>query len=267
MSDRLVEVNKIYRVPKDMELKYYINNRDVSQKKVKELEASLKECNLLSINPIIVREVDEDGVIHYKIIDGQHRNEAAILADEDRYVIIDQSTNPHLMIKLNTQMKNWTLNNYANYWAGVPETSEVYNKYLEYKSCYGRYTTDSILLMIWNNTRSTCRGKGNYRRDGENGGNKKFKDGKLEFNNKIKRRLDKYLPMFEEVYRAAHNPPMKISTARRQLFQEVLMNATRKSKCFSYDKFIKKLCKYPHVFNELRFRVDIEQHMYQIEDS
>ena len=45
------------------------------------------------------------------------------------------------------------------------------------------------------------------------------------------------------------------------------MNATRKSKCFSYDKFIKNLCKYPHVFNELRFRVDIEQHMYQIEDS
>ncbi len=267
MSDRLVEVNKIYKVPKDMELKYYINNRDVSQKKVKELEASLKECNLLSINPIIVREVDEDGVIHYKIIDGQHRNEAAILADEDRYVIIDQSTNPHLMIKLNTQMKNWTLNNYANYWAGVPETSEVYNKYLEYKSCYGKYTTDSILLMIWNNTRSTCRGKGNYRRDGENGGNKKFKDGKLEFNNKIKRRLDKYLPMFEEVYRAAHNPPMKISTARRQLFQEVLMNATRKSKCFRYDKFIKNLCKYLHVFIEVCFRGGMGIHMGKEEDS
>ena len=47
MSDRLVEVNKIYKVPKDMELKYYINNRDVNQKKVKELEISLKECNII----------------------------------------------------------------------------------------------------------------------------------------------------------------------------------------------------------------------------
>ena len=264
MFDQLKEINKIYEVNPDTKFKHYDSNRPVSKIKVKELVCSLKECNLLSINPIIVREVNEDGVTHYKIVDGQHRNEAAILAGVTRYCIIDKSIDEHLMIKLNTQMRNWSLKDFAKYWSSIPETAEVYNKYLEYKNCYGKYTTDSIILMIWNNTRTTYK---EYTRDNIMGGNKKFKDGKLEFNNKIKRRLDKYLPMFEEVYRAAHNPPLQKGAAKRQLFQEVLMNATRKSKCFSYDKFIKKLCKYPHKFNELRLRVDLEQHMYEIESS
>tara|TARA_R110002020_G_scaffold214408_1_gene421435 strand:+ start:105 stop:902 length:798 start_codon:yes stop_codon:yes gene_type:complete len=263
MLDQFEEVNKIYKVNSDVMLKHYNENRPLSKSKVRELVDSLKECNLLAINPIIVRAVDEDGKTCYKIIDGQHRNEAAILAGVTRYCIIDRSTEEHLMIKLNTQMRNWSLKDFAKYWSKVPETSEVYNKYLEYKNCYGKYTTDSIILMIWNNSRTTY---GNdYRRDGKNGGNNKFKSGKLEFNNKIKRRLDKYLPMFEEVYHSAHNPPFQRMAARRQLFQEVLMNATRKSKCFSYDRFIKNICKYPHKFNELRLRTDLEQHMYEIE--
>lgn len=206
MFDQLKEINKIYEVHPDTKFKHYDSNRPVSKIKVKELVCSLKECNLLSINPIIVREVNEDGVTHYKIVDGQHRNEAAILAGVTRYCIIDKSIDEHLMIKLNTQMRNWSLKDFAKYWSSIPETAEVYNKYLEYKNCYGKYTTDSIILMIWNNTRTTYK---EYTRDNIMGGNKKFKDGKLEFNNKIKRRLDKYLPMFEEVYRAAHNPPLQ----------------------------------------------------------
>tara|TARA_R100001086_G_scaffold249980_1_gene192263 strand:- start:2600 stop:3403 length:804 start_codon:yes stop_codon:yes gene_type:complete len=267
MLNQFEEVNKIYKVNSDVKFEHYKGNRGLSEVKVKELQNSLRECNLLSINPIIVRAVDEDGKTCYKIIDGQHRNEAAIREKVKRYCIIDRSTDEHLMIKLNTNMRNWSLKDFANYWAGVPETSEVYNKYLDYKSCYGKYTTDSILLMIWNNARTTYKTGEKYHRDVRNGGNKKFKEGDLEFNNKIKRRLDKYLPIFEEVYRAAHNPPMQRGAAKRQVFQEVLMNATRKSKCFSYDKFIKNLCKYPHKFNELRLRVDLEQHMYEIESS
>tara|TARA_A100000172_G_scaffold51927_1_gene32754 strand:- start:7464 stop:8270 length:807 start_codon:yes stop_codon:yes gene_type:complete len=263
MFKGLTEVNKIYKVNSDVKFEHYYKNRPLTEAKVKDLQNSLKESNLLHINPIIVRKVNVKGVIIYKIIDGQHRNEAAIRENLTRYCIIDKSTDEHLMIKLNTQMKNWVLQNYAKYWSSVPETSEVYNIYLDYKKYYGKYTTDSIILMIWNNNRSVHRGR--YRRDIEKGGNKSFKDGKLQFDTKIKRRLDKYLPMFEEVYCAAHNPPLQKSTVKRQVFQEVLMNATRKSKCFSYDKFIKNLCSYPHKFNELRLRSDIEQHMYEIE--
>ena len=263
MFSGLTEVNKIYRVDSDVKFEHYYKNRPLTESKVKDLQSSLRESNLLHINPIIVRKVKVNGVVVYKIIDGQHRNEAAIRECMTRYCIIDESTDEHLMIKLNTQMKNWILQNYAKYWSNVPETSEVYNIYLDYKKYYGKYTTDSIMLMIWNNNRSVHRGR--YRRDIQKGGNKTFKDGKLQFDDKIKRRLDKYLPMFEEVYRAAHNPPLQKGAVKRQVFQEVLMNATRKSKCFSYDRFIKNLCTYPHKFNELRLRSDIEQHMYEIE--
>ena len=265
MFSGLTEVNKIYRVDSDVKFEHYYKNRPLTESKVKDLQSSLRESNLLHINPIIVRKVKVNGVVVYKIIDGQHRNEAAIRECMTRYCIIDESTDPHLMIKLNTQMRNWTLKDFAKYWSNISETSEVYNEYLEYKDCYGKYTTDSIILMIWNNNRTSYHKK--WERDGNKGGNKKFKDGNLEFNNKIKRRLDKYLPIFEEVYRAAHNPPLQKGAVRRQVFQEVLMNATRKSKCFSYDRFIKNLCKYPHKFNELRLRSDLEQHMYDIESS
>ena len=263
MFSGLKEVNKIYKVDLDLKFEHYYQNRPLIESKVKELQTSLRESNLLHINPIIVRKVKVNGVVVYKIVDGQHRNEAAVRESLTRYCIIDESIDPHLMIKLNTHMKNWNLQNYAKYWSNIPETSEVYDIYLDYKKYYGKYTTDSIMLMIWNNNRTIHRGS--YHRDGQKGGNKPFKDGKLQFNTQIKRRLDKYLPMFEEVYRAAHNPPLQKGAVRRQVFQEVLMNATRKSKCFSYDRFIKNLCNYPHKFNELRLRSDLEQHMYEIE--
>ena len=256
------EAAVIYKASPEMDLKLYKDfNRDITfNKNVKRLEESLKDKNLLKDNPIVVRK-EEDG---FYIIDGQSRNQAALAIGADRYFIITKEENLNIIIKFNTNQKNWVLKDYAKFWSSMPETSEVYNIYNDYMKCYGSFVTPSIMLMLWNNNRRSYSNR--FTRSTKYGGNSAFKEGKLTFNNKIKRRLDKYLPCFEEVYHSAHTPPLTKGTVRRQLFQEVLLNS-RKSPCFNYERFLKKLCTYPQRFNELRRRSDIEEHMYTIERS
>lgn len=84
-------------------------NRDLDESHVKDLMEKMKKTNLLFANPI---KVDEG----YKVIDGQHRLEAAKRLGYEVYFIKDFRLKERDMIMLNSTQKVWTLNDYMHFY-------------------------------------------------------------------------------------------------------------------------------------------------------
>lgn len=83
-------------------------NRELNHRHVKTLMESIAQKNLLHLTPIIV---DHD----MKIIDGQHRLEAARQLGVDIYYIVDDGISKGDISHLNSNKKNWTLMDYINF--------------------------------------------------------------------------------------------------------------------------------------------------------
>tara|TARA_Y100000296_G_C5164598_1_gene253855 strand:- start:848 stop:1744 length:897 start_codon:yes stop_codon:yes gene_type:complete len=259
--DKSLEVaSYTYKVyPKDElyhQLETLNGNRDVDDPRVTRLEKSIKEGNLLHLVPIIIRKRDSsDYKITYYIVDGQHRCKAAKNLSLPFFVTEDNGTDVNSIIRLNTNQRNWSLKNYAKYWATVDGKSEAYSKYLEYKENYD--VTYGTLIAIWN---------GSAKKDTEDGGNKKFKEGELTFNNKIRKHVNQTLSKLDQLKDAATNPPLTKRTVTKQQFQHAFLKAFEKP-CFNFDTFLGKLCKTSHRFNELGKQNDMEKEIYRIERS
>jgi len=86
-----------------------IANREVDQSHVNQLIRSIRQNDLLHINPIIVNKNKE-------VIDGQHRLEAAKQLKKPIYFIQDDKVDRRHIANLNTNQKNWSLIDYVNYY-------------------------------------------------------------------------------------------------------------------------------------------------------
>lgn len=85
-------------------------NREIDPSNLKKITASIKMNNMLELKPIIVNEGME-------IIDGQHRLEAARNLGLEIYYIVQEKSQDHDMILLNSAQKNWTIADYVHYYA------------------------------------------------------------------------------------------------------------------------------------------------------
>lgn len=86
------------------------NNRPIEEDNVKRLVRSITALNLLEHRPLLVDD-------EMRIIDGQHRLEAAKhLKLEVFYQVKEDATDDEILV-LATAHKNWTLENFFNYWA------------------------------------------------------------------------------------------------------------------------------------------------------
>lgn len=93
-----------------------IANREVNKAHVTRLVNSIRENDLLHINPIIVDN-------NMKVIDGQHRLEAAKNLKVPIYYIQDNSVNQNDIASLNSNQRNWSAVDYVNYYC-VQKVSE-----------------------------------------------------------------------------------------------------------------------------------------------
>lgn len=84
------------------------SNREIDQRHVNKLKKAIAEKNLLHLNPIIV---DEDN----RVIEGQHRLEAAKQLNLPVYFITDGNVNKSDIAALNTNKKNWAIQDYINF--------------------------------------------------------------------------------------------------------------------------------------------------------
>lgn len=84
------------------------SNREIDQRHVNKLKKAIEEKNLLHLNPIIVDE-------RSRVIEGQHRLEAAKQLKLPIYYITDGNVNKSDIAALNTNKKNWAIQDYINF--------------------------------------------------------------------------------------------------------------------------------------------------------
>lgn len=85
------------------------SNRELNEAHVKKLVNAIHEKNLLHLNPIIVDA-------QMRVIDGQHRLEAAKRLKTFIYYVIDETIRNIDISALNSNKKNWALIDYINFY-------------------------------------------------------------------------------------------------------------------------------------------------------
>lgn len=89
--------------------KVHENNRKIDECSLRKLKLSLQTRNMLHLKPIIVNS-------NFEVIDGQHRLQAAKELLLEVYYEIDHQNNLDDIILLNANQKNWTLEDYLNFY-------------------------------------------------------------------------------------------------------------------------------------------------------
>ena len=248
--------NVIYKVtPQDEQyfaLGRIVGNRLVKPLNVLRLKDSMLYRNFLNCIPIIITK---DG----RIIDGQHRYKSATDLGIDIYVVIVEDEDVgKIAIALNTNKSNWGLGDFARYWSEQDEdgkVSDIYKQYLEYYN--SNNITHGVLIAIYNMETSRHFST-------TNGGNKEFKEGRLPFGNFNRRHIEDTLSKIRQVKDAALHRRFTSRTARKQQFQEALLEALSKD-CFKFDRFLSNLCRSRHRFNELAKKADMYSEIIRIE--
>jgi hypothetical protein len=117
----------------------FTSNREVDDKHVDQLVRKIQKKNLLALRPI---NVDSK----MRIIDGQHRLEAAKILSEYIYYLISDDVNQEDISNLNSGQKNWNTMDFINFFTieGRPE----FLKLSKFMNTYPDLTVSSALTLI-----------------------------------------------------------------------------------------------------------------------
>jgi hypothetical protein len=122
-------------------------NREIDEKHVNQLVKSISSRNLLHINPILVDA-------KMRIIDGQHRLEAARRLKLDIYYIVSDDVGRLDISKLNSNQKNWNTMDYINFY--TIDGKVEFLKLSKFINTYPDLTISAALTIISGNfTRNT----------------------------------------------------------------------------------------------------------------
>ena len=129
----------------------HTSNREVDLNHVKHLVSAIRLSNLLHINPIVVDK-------HLKVIDGQHRLEAARQLEVPIYYVQDEKISKKDIASLNTNQKNWTPIDYINFWA--VEGLQAYHILSQFLVKFPFFSVSTALVLVGPNDRAAYkRGK------------------------------------------------------------------------------------------------------------
>jgi hypothetical protein len=252
----MFKLNEIVKItpqdPRYGELKFFPWNRPIDHGKIKRLSHSLKEVgNYTGCNPIIV---DSKG----NVVDHQHLGLAAKGLGLDLYIYqIPDDEVGRVAIALNTNQTNWTLANFAKYWATQteqPEIAQIYQRFLDYQQ--SNDITCGVLIAIFNQVSSRAIFL-------KNGGNQEFKQGRLTFGLHNRRHIEDTLSKLRQLKSASLYCPISNRTFRKQQFQEAFLQAME-IPCFDFAVFLRNLCRSRHSFNKLAKRTDIYYEIVRI---
>lgn len=115
--------------------KDFSSNREIDEKHVRKLVAAIEKRNLLSVNPILVDN-------EFRVIDGQHRLEAAKILKTDIFYIVGDVRRDDIS-KINSNQKNWTQMDYINYY-----TIEGKKAYLQLSGLINHFSKISRSALI-----------------------------------------------------------------------------------------------------------------------
>ena len=118
--------------------KKHSSNRVLNNSNLNRIKNSVKLCNRLRYYPIVV---DAD----MRVIDGQHRLEAAkTLGVPVFYTIIKDATTQDIIMP-NTAQKGWMVDDFVNFYKN--EGNEDYKKLDEFMQKYHHTTREALLLL------------------------------------------------------------------------------------------------------------------------
>lgn len=103
--------------------KKHESNTPIDPANLRKVVASIKCRNLLEMRPIVVDA-------EMRVIDGQHRLEAAKILNLPIFYEIKKKAVAHDMVLLNEAQRKWKLENYVHFWAA--EGNENYQKLLRF---------------------------------------------------------------------------------------------------------------------------------------
>jgi hypothetical protein len=117
----------------------FTSNREIDSKHVNKLVKSIQSRDLLSINPILVDS-------NMRLIDGQHRLEAARILKVEIYYIISNEVTRLDISKLNSNQKNWTTMDYINFY--TIEGKVEFLKLSKFLNSYPDITISAALTIV-----------------------------------------------------------------------------------------------------------------------
>lgn len=152
----------IVKCTKDYSIfKKHTSNRDLSQENLKKIKRSMEARNMLEFRPILVDQ-------HMRVLDGQHRLEAAKQLGIEIWYQINTDSAPEDIILLNANQKRWNRSDYLNYYRG--QGNESYEKVHRFCEDHD-VAIDEFLSLDPNYTRGSKKvddfvlGKYNYPRE------------------------------------------------------------------------------------------------------
>lgn len=180
--------------------KKHENNRAIDKTNLNRLMFSISAQNMLEFQPILV-----DGQM--RIIDGQHRLEAAKLLGIEVYYQVNEETTHQDIVLLNAYQKQWKTEDYINYYISLG--NENYRKLQE--AADRRSISITELLEVAKATNNSSKGESL-----KNGSFTFFGDKEME---KIDDILDKLEKVYETIgrYVAEAKPIMTSHRLRRAL--------------------------------------------------
>lgn len=115
------------------------SNRKIDMRHVKKLASAISDNNLLHLNPIIV-----DG--YRRVVDGQHRLEAAKSLRIPIYYITDSGVGKTDIGALNSNKKNWSLEDYVNF--HTKENKPGFKELSNFMALYPGMPVSSALTLL-----------------------------------------------------------------------------------------------------------------------
>jgi hypothetical protein len=115
--------------------KEFLSNREIDQKHINKLVIAIQKRNLLSVNPIVVDN-------EMRIIDGQHRLEAAKILGVEIYYIMENISRKDISL-LNSNQKNWNAMDYINFY-----TVEKVDSFQQLSKLISEYSDMAISALL-----------------------------------------------------------------------------------------------------------------------
>lgn len=227
-------------------------NRSVKTVHIKNLSWSMK-CypELVTISPIIICK--DPKTDKYIIIDGQHRVSAIMLASLPMWVMIVDPIFKKMVGHLNSFGRNWTLMDFAK-WYAVEYKNRNYQKFLELLE--SNPVTPGVLIAICQKS---------HLRDIGNGGNRTFKDGKLQINKYNTPHIEDTLYKLRQIEYASCNPSLRRATVKKKEFTQAFLYMFAKERSwYNHNEFLKRLSNTEHFFGILSSRADMINEILRI---
>ncbi len=127
--------------------KKHENNRDIDSGNLRRIMASIQTQNMLEFRPILVDS-------KMRIIDGQHRLEAAKKLDVEVFYQINEESSHEDIALLNSAQKRWYTQDYMNYYASLGKSA--YAKLLDYSKKKQCQHCISYLYFKWRQEKQPC---------------------------------------------------------------------------------------------------------------